>query len=96
MGLAPIIVERLFDAIRRVASDDGCAVVFVEQYVGLALKVADSVSVLNHGGVVLSGAARNIAEQPELLEHAYLGSTQVIEETASSGDAVTPPRSAAQ
>ena len=65
MGLAPIIVERLFDAIRRVASDDGCAVVFVEQYVGLALKVADSVSVLNHGGVVLSGAARKIAEQPE-------------------------------
>jgi len=96
MGLAPIIVERLFDAIRRVASDDGCAVVFVEQYVGLALKVADSVSVLNHGGVVLSGAARNIAERPDVLERAYLGSTRVIEETASSDNPVTPPQSAAQ
>jgi branched-chain amino acid transport system ATP-binding protein len=96
MGLAPIIVERLFDAIRRVASDDGCAVVFVEQYVGLALKVADSVTVINHGEVILSGPARDIAEQPEVLEHAYLGSTQVIEEKVSNGNAVTPPQSAAQ
>jgi branched-chain amino acid transport system ATP-binding protein len=95
MGLAPIIVERLFGAIRRVASDEGCAVVFVEQYVGLALKVADTASVLNHGGVVLSGAAREIAEQPELLEQAYLGSTQattgVTEESSNE-----PRESAAQ
>jgi branched-chain amino acid transport system ATP-binding protein len=76
MGLAPIIVERLFGAIRRVASDEGCAVVFVEQYVGLALKVADSVSVLNHGGVVMNGSAAEIAAQPEALEQAYLGSTE--------------------
>jgi branched-chain amino acid transport system ATP-binding protein len=76
MGLAPIIVERLFGAIRRVATDDGCSVVFVEQYVGLALKVADSVSVLNHGGLVLSGSATEIAGQPEVLEQAYLGSTE--------------------
>jgi branched-chain amino acid transport system ATP-binding protein len=97
MGLAPIIVERLFDAIRRVASDDGCAVVFVEQYVGLALKVADSVSVLNHGGVVLSGAARDIADNREQLEHAYLGATPGIEDAPPSDDATaTPPQSAAQ
>ena len=73
MGLAPIIVERLFDAIRRVAADSDCAVVFVEQYVGLALEVADSVTVLNHGAVVMSGGGREIAEQPDQLEQAYLG-----------------------
>ena len=61
MGLAPIMVERLFDAIRQVAAEGESAVVFVEQYVGLALKVADSVSVLNTGSVVLSGAAADIA-----------------------------------
>ena len=49
MGLAPMIVERLFDAIRQTVSDGDCAVVFVEQYVSLALQVADSASVLNRG-----------------------------------------------
>jgi branched-chain amino acid transport system ATP-binding protein len=76
MGLAPITVERLFGAIRQVATDEKCAVVFVEQYVGLALKVADSVSVLNRGRVVLSGSAAEIANEPEILENAYLGSQE--------------------
>jgi branched-chain amino acid transport system ATP-binding protein len=73
MGLAPTIVERLFTTIRRVASEDGCAVVFVEQYVHLALQVADDASVLNRGEVVLSGKAPDLAAKSEQLEHAYLG-----------------------
>jgi branched-chain amino acid transport system ATP-binding protein len=73
MGLAPIIVERLFEAVRRVASDSDCTVVFVEQYVALALEVADSVTVLNRGALVLSGSAEDIASQPQVLEDAYLG-----------------------
>jgi branched-chain amino acid transport system ATP-binding protein len=95
MGLAPIVVERLFGAIRQVATDEGCAVVFVEQYVGLALKVADSVSVLNHGGVVLSGTAREIAEQGEVLEQAYLGDSEDATPPARES-AATSPKSAAQ
>jgi branched-chain amino acid transport system ATP-binding protein len=73
MGLAPTIVERLFTAIRQVANDSGCAVVFVEQYVGLALEVADTVCVLNRGRVVLQGSSRDIAAHPDLVEDAYLG-----------------------
>jgi branched-chain amino acid transport system ATP-binding protein len=73
LGLAPIVVERLFSAIRRVATETGCAVVFVEQYVSLALQVADTVTVLNRGTVVLSGSAKDLASQPQLLEDAYLG-----------------------
>jgi branched-chain amino acid transport system ATP-binding protein len=95
MGLAPIIVERLFGAIRRVATDHGCAVVFVEQYVGLALKVADSVSVLNHGGVVLSGSAMEIAGHPEVLEQAYLGSTEPPKPPADR-ESTAPPQTAVQ
>jgi branched-chain amino acid transport system ATP-binding protein len=76
MGLAPNLVERLFDAIRRIATDRECAVVFVEQYVSLALEVADSVSVLSRGNVALQGAAAEIAADPGLLEHAYFGSTE--------------------
>jgi branched-chain amino acid transport system ATP-binding protein len=75
LGLAPIVVERLFSAIRRVANETGCAVVFVEQYVSLALEAADTVTVLNSGAVVLSGSAKEIASQPQLLEDVYLGAT---------------------
>jgi branched-chain amino acid transport system ATP-binding protein len=73
MGLAPAVVERLFEAIRHVATTTACVVVFVEQYVSLALEVADSVTVLNRGNVVLSGTAADVAAEPEQLEHAYLG-----------------------
>ena len=73
MGLAPAVVERLFEAIRHIATSSSCAVVFVEQYVSLALDVADSVTVINRGNVVLSGPAADLASDPERLEHAYLG-----------------------
>ena len=91
MGLAPIIVERLFSAIQQVATDSGCAVVFVEQYVSLALDVADSVTVLNRGAVVMSGSAKDIASQPELLEDSYLGaaSSDGDERAATNPSATT-------
>jgi len=73
MGLAPTVVERIFDAIRQVATTTHCAIVVVEQYVNVALAVADSISVLNRGRVELRGSAAEIASAPDLLEQAYLG-----------------------
>ena len=73
MGLAPMLVERLFEAIRRVATDRECAVVFVEQYVHVALQAADSASILNRGSIVLSGSAAELAAGADRLEQAYLG-----------------------
>lgn len=73
MGLAPAIVERLFSAVRQAATNRGCAVIFVEQYVSVALHVADSASVLNRGSIVLSGPAEDLAAEPGDLEQAYLG-----------------------
>jgi branched-chain amino acid transport system ATP-binding protein len=80
LGLAPVVVERLFSAIRQTATDSDCAVVFVEQYVSLALEIADSVTVLNHGEVALSGAANEVASNPRVLEDVYLGTA------ATNGD----------
>lgn len=84
MGLAPIVVDRLFTAIRKVATDTGCAVVFVEQYVGLALEVADSATVLNRGAVVMSGIAKDIVSQQQELEDAYLGAAGSTDDASAS------------
>jgi branched-chain amino acid transport system ATP-binding protein len=73
MGLAPLIVESLFEAVRRIASDGGCAVVLVEQHVNLALGVADEAAVLNHGTIVLRGDAAVLRSDLDLIEHAYFG-----------------------
>ncbi|WP_024793588.1 ABC transporter ATP-binding protein [Tomitella biformata] len=73
MGLAPAIVERLLPVLRTVADDTGTAVVFVEQHVQLALAVADTAIVLRHGSIALRGAAAELAENPRLVEEAYLG-----------------------
>ncbi len=73
MGLAPMTVERLFTAIRQVASDTDCAAIVVEQYAHVALAFADRASVLYRGRVALQGTASDIAAQPEQLEGAYLG-----------------------
>jgi branched-chain amino acid transport system ATP-binding protein len=73
MGLAPRVVESLFDAVRRIAADHGCAVLLVEQHVALALEVADDAAVLNHGRIVLRGIAQELLDDPATLERAYLG-----------------------
>ena len=63
--------------------------VFVEQYVSLALQAADSASVLNRGAIVLAGSAAEIASQPDQLERAYLGASGPLAEgnnVASAND----------
>ncbi|MFT3864334.1 MAG: ABC transporter ATP-binding protein [Solirubrobacterales bacterium] len=73
LGLAPIIVERLLPILRRVATEMGTGVLFVEQHVPLALEVADKAYVLSHGRLVLEGAAERLRGESELLRASYLG-----------------------
>jgi branched-chain amino acid transport system ATP-binding protein len=82
MGLAPLIVESLFETVRRIAHDHGCAVLLVEQHVHLALTVADRAAVLNRGSVVLRGAAAELLADEPRLEAAYLGSLEPIESSS--------------
>jgi branched-chain amino acid transport system ATP-binding protein len=88
MGLAPRVVERLFTAVRQIATERECTVVFVEQYVSLALQVADFASVVNRGRIVLRGSAAELASQPDQLERAYLGSSERRDERSN---ATCPP-----
>ena len=71
LGLAPTIVDDMFDIIRRVR-DEGAAVLLVEQNVLKALDIADRAYVLEQGRIVTSGLPADILKQPHIRE-AYLG-----------------------
>lgn len=71
MGLAPSIVDIVFDAIARIRQLD-LAILLVEQNAAIALSIADYAYVLERGHLVLEGRPADLAEAPEVIE-AYLG-----------------------
>lgn len=71
MGLAPVIVERVFEIIEEI-NRDGTTIFLVEQNARMALTVAKRVYVLQKGEVVLEGPAQQLLNEEDLRE-AYLG-----------------------
>jgi branched-chain amino acid transport system ATP-binding protein len=71
MGLAPIVVEEVFDVIRQI-SKMGKTILLIEQNASLALSIAHQSYVLELGEVVLSGTGEELLHNPEV-ERAYLG-----------------------
>ncbi|VWX63864.1 Amino acid/amide ABC transporter ATP-binding protein 2, HAAT family [Burkholderiales bacterium 8X] len=67
-GLAPIIVEELLRAIRRITQDEGLAAIIVEQHPQAILAISDEAVVLDHGTVVHADRAATLSAQPEVLE----------------------------
>ncbi len=72
LGLAPIIVASLLEAVRDAAENRGVGVLIVEQHVRQALSIADRVYVMQRGRVALSGTSAEVAEQIDKIEAAYL------------------------
>jgi branched-chain amino acid transport system ATP-binding protein len=72
LGLAPLIVADLLQAVRDAAVERGVGVLLVEQHVRQALKIADRVYVMERGRIVLSGAAAEVVGQLDKIEAAYL------------------------
>lgn len=70
-GIAPIIVDRIFEVIRRLNAD-GLTTLLVEQNVGLALDVCDRAYVLESGRIVLNGTSEEVSANAAVRE-AYLG-----------------------
>ena len=66
-GLAPIVVEELAAAIRRMASEDSAAFILVEQHADIALALTQNALVLERGRVVYSGGSADL-----LADHAAL------------------------
>jgi branched-chain amino acid transport system ATP-binding protein len=73
LGLAPLIVQRLLQAVRRAATDRGTGVLLVEQHVPRALSVADRVYVMQRGKIALQGSAKDVARDLGHLRDIYLG-----------------------
>jgi branched-chain amino acid transport system ATP-binding protein len=74
LGLAPIVVGRLLDAVRRAATEDGTGVLIVEQHARKALRYADRVYVMRRGRIVLALPAAEARERIAEIEDAYLSS----------------------
>jgi branched-chain amino acid transport system ATP-binding protein len=71
MGLAPIMVERIFQVVRDIAAQ-GVTILLVEQNARLALQAADRGYVMESGLITMSGPAESLLHHPKVRE-AYLG-----------------------
>jgi branched-chain amino acid transport system ATP-binding protein len=70
MGLAPVIVDQIFESLKLLAST-GVALVLVEQYVSRALEMADTAYLMARGAIAWSGPAA--ALDTDAITRAYLG-----------------------
>ncbi len=71
MGLSPILVEEIFNIIKDINSQ-GTSILLVEQNAQMALSISHRAYVIETGRIVLSGSAKEIAENPQV-KAAYLG-----------------------
>ena len=76
LGLAPLIVEQIFQIILRLKQDRNLTVLLVEQNAAMALEVADYAYVMETGRIMLQGEAATLRENPEVKEF-YLGLNEV-------------------
>jgi branched-chain amino acid transport system ATP-binding protein len=72
MGLAPMLVQEIFDIVSRLNREERVAVLLAEQNVAMALRFAQYAYVMESGRIVLDGDARTISENEDVKEF-YLG-----------------------
>ncbi|MEC1716678.1 ABC transporter ATP-binding protein [Schinkia azotoformans] len=72
MGLAPLVVKEILDALVVIKEQLGTMVILVEQNVKAALKVADRAYVIDQGRILLNGTREEISSNPQVMS-AYLG-----------------------
>jgi branched-chain amino acid transport system ATP-binding protein len=72
MGLAPVLVDLIFETIERINKEDGMTILLVEQNAHMALQVSNRGYVLQTGEIVLSNDAKILQKDP-MVQKAYLG-----------------------
>ncbi len=78
LGLAPMLVQEIFEIISRMNQELGVSILLVEQNANVALQIASYAYVMETGRVVLDGPAEQLAENADIKEF-YLGLTQLGE-----------------
>ncbi len=76
LGLAPLLVQEIFEIIRRINQEEGTSILLVEQNARVALNIAHYGYVMENGRVVLDGPAEELRENEDIKEF-YLGLTEL-------------------
>ncbi len=84
-GLAPIIIEELLAALKRIIRDEGMSAIVVEQHAQKILGVTDNAVILDRGTIVHASSSRALVEDPIALEQ-HLG----VKAKKKAGSAVSP------
>jgi branched-chain amino acid transport system ATP-binding protein len=90
LGLAPLVVDRLLQAVRAAAKDEGCAVLIVEQHAHKALQYADRAIVMRRGRVELDLSGEEARQRIGDVEQAYLTSGGRSSDPAPAGNTHGP------
>jgi branched-chain amino acid transport system ATP-binding protein len=86
LGLAPIIVDRLLQAVRTAATERGMAVLLVEQHARKALRYADRVYVMRRGRIEMALGAQEAARRISEIENVYLAMSVTASDVAAVTD----------
>ena len=93
LGLAPIIVDRLLQAVRAAATEKGMAVLLVEQHARKALRFADRVYVMRRGRIEMALDAGEASRRITEIENVYLAMSATAAEVAAATATATNNRS---
>ena len=93
LGLAPIIVDRLLQAVRAAATEKGMAVLLVEQHARKALRYADRVYVMRRGRIEMALDAGEASRRITEIENVYLAMSATAAEVAAATATATNNRS---
>ena len=76
LGLAPLLVQDIFEIIQRINREQGTTILLVEQNANIALNAADYAYIMENGRVVLDGTTEELMNNADVREF-YLGLTEV-------------------
>ncbi len=78
LGLAPLLVDEIFDIVKRINADAGVSILLVEQNAVAALEIADTAYLIENGRIVMNGAAAELKKNPDVQEF-YLGGGHTVD-----------------
>lgn len=76
LGLAPILVQEIFNIIERINQEQGTSILLVEQNARVALSIADHAYIMENGRIVMDGSPVELSENADVREF-YLGFTEM-------------------